>query len=239
MSARFSYRRLGKPLLDRAAAALLLAILAPCLAIIAVLVRLRLGSPVLFRQVRPGLQGAPFPMFKFRTMTDERDIDGNLLPDDRRLTRFGRLLRSTSLDELPQLWNVLRGDMSLIGPRPLMSEHLELSTELRERRVEVQPGITGWAQINGRNDLDWDTKFAHDAWYVDNLSWRLDLSILLRTIAVVVRREGIQHVRPTPGVHFVLETSRLEVVAESKAAIADVDNPAPARRARPRDRAAA
>jgi len=200
---RHTYRRCMKPALDRLAAAALLLLLSPCLAVLGLLVRFKLGSPVLFCQSRPGLHGVPFLMFKFRTMTDQRDDEGRLLPDVQRLTRFGRMLRSTSLDELPQLWNVLRGDMSLIGPRPLMSEHLELAEAFHERRREVKPGITGWAQVNGRNELDWETKFAHDAWYVDNLSWKLDLAILLRTIAVVLRREGVLHAQPTPIVHFM------------------------------------
>jgi len=202
MSFRFAYREFVKPALEAAAAAVLLAVLSPGLTVIWLLVHYKLGSPALFRQARPGRNGDPFVMYKFRTMSDARDSDGRLLPDAQRLTRFGRLLRSTSLDELPQLWNVLRGDMSLIGPRPLLLEHLELSTELQELRQAVRPGITGWAQVNGRNELDWETKFAHDAWYVENLSWRLDVTILLRTLVVVVRREGIQHVRPTPMVHF-------------------------------------
>jgi len=210
MPDRQTYRCFVKPALDRMAAGALLALLLPCLAVLALLVRFKLGSPVLFRQARPGLHGVPFLMFKFRTMTDERDADGRLLPDIQRLTRFGRMLRSTSLDELPQLWNVLRGDMSLIGPRPLMSEHLELAEAFQERRREVKPGITGWAQVNGRNDLDWETKFAHDAWYVDNLSGKLDLVILLRTFAVVLRREGVLHTQPTPIVHYLPASTAAE-----------------------------
>jgi lipopolysaccharide/colanic/teichoic acid biosynthesis glycosyltransferase len=225
-----------KPVLDRAAALLLLVLLSPCLAVLALLVRSKLGSPVLFRQARPGLHGVPFLMFKFRTMTDERDADGRLLPDVRRLTPFGRMLRSTSLDELPQFWNVLCGEMSLIGPRPLMSEHLELADAFQERRREVKPGITGWAQVNGRNELDWETKFAHDAWYVDNLSWRLDLTILLRTLAVVVRREGILHAQPTPIVHFMPGAVERDVVHASTAAVESASSP---KKVRPRNRAAA
>jgi lipopolysaccharide/colanic/teichoic acid biosynthesis glycosyltransferase len=179
-------------------------------------------------------------MYKFRTMTDERDANGRLLPDAQRLTRFGRLLRSTSLDELPQLWNVLGGQMSLVGPRPLMSEHLKLATAFQQRRREVKPGITGWAQINGRNELDWETKFAHDAWYVDHLSWRLDLEILLRTIAVVVRREGIQHTHPTPVVHFSPILFEPEASFPHDApSTGSAELPVPTRKLRTRDRAAA
>ncbi|HEY0705463.1 MAG TPA: sugar transferase [Polyangia bacterium] len=163
----------------------------PITLVIAAFVRLRLGSPVLFRQQRPGLGGAPFDLVKFRTMRDAVDAAGNPLPDEERLTSFGRWLRSTSLDELPEIWNVLRGDMSLVGPRPLLMEYLPLYTPEQARRHEVRPGITGWAQIHGRNAVAWGDRFALDVWYVDNRSLRLDLTILVRTLVRVVRREAI------------------------------------------------
>jgi lipopolysaccharide/colanic/teichoic acid biosynthesis glycosyltransferase len=155
------------------------------------LVRRKLGSPVLFSQVRPGLHAKPFIMVKFRTMTDERGPDGALLPDAQRLTPFGRFLRASSLDELPELWNVLRGDMSLVGPRPLLMEYLPLYTPEQARRHEVRPGITGWAQVNGRNAISWADKFALDVWYVDHRSLWLDLRILWRTVRKVLVRDGI------------------------------------------------
>lgn len=158
---------------------------------LAILVRLRLGSPILFRQVRPGLHGRPFEMVKFRTMTDECDASGALLPDHLRLTSFGRWLRSTSLDELPELWNVLKGEMSLVGPRPLLMEYLALYSTEQARRHNVRPGVTGWAQINGRNALSWEDKFVLDVWYVDHQSLALDAKILWLTIRKVLKREGI------------------------------------------------
>jgi sugar transferase EpsL len=172
------------------AAALLLA-LGPVVAIIAILVRLKLGSPVLFRQQRPGLGGRPFMMIKFRTMLDATDRHGNPLSDAERLTGFGKVLRSTSLDELPELINILRGDMSLIGPRPLLMQYLPLYSPEQARRHEVRPGLTGWAQVNGRNSLSWDDKFALDTWYVDNHSLLLDLRILCLTVRKVLFRDGI------------------------------------------------
>jgi len=155
------------------------------------LVRRKLGSPVFFRQIRPGLNGKPFQMLKFRTMTDERGPDGALLPDAVRLTPFGRWLRATSLDELPELWNVLKGDMSLVGPRPLLMEYLPLYTPEQARRHEVRPGITGWAQVNGRNAIGWEDKFRLDVWYVDNRSLWLDIKILWLTVKKVLLRDGI------------------------------------------------
>jgi lipopolysaccharide/colanic/teichoic acid biosynthesis glycosyltransferase len=166
-------------------------LLAPVLALVALLVRLRLGSPVLFRQVRPGLHGQPFEMVKFRTMTDARGPDGALLPDAVRLTPFGQFLRRASLDELPELWNVLRGEMSLVGPRPLLMQYLPLYSPAQARRHAVRPGVTGWAQVNGRNALSWDEKFAADVWYVDNRSLWLDLKILALTVLAVLGRKGI------------------------------------------------
>ena len=168
-----------------------LVIAAPILLAIAVLIRLRLGSPVLFRQSRPGLHGKPFVLLKFRTMTDQRGEDGELLPDGERLTRLGRYLRSTSLDELPELWNVLRGDMSLVGPRPLLLEYLPRYSPRQNRRHEVRPGVTGWSQVNGRNAPDWETRLEMDVWYVENRSLLLDLQILVRTVVTVLGREGI------------------------------------------------
>lgn len=170
-----------------------LVLLSPVLIVVSILVRLKLGSPILFQQVRPGLGGKPFNMMKFRTMTDERDASGELLSDDVRLTKFGSFLRSTSLDELPELINVLKGDMSLVGPRPLLMEYLPLYSEHQYRRHEVRPGITGWAQINGRNALSWDEKFELDVWYVENRSLWLDIKILFLTVLKVVKRDGISH----------------------------------------------
>jgi lipopolysaccharide/colanic/teichoic acid biosynthesis glycosyltransferase len=168
-----------------------LLILLPVLVVVGLLVATLLGKPVFFRQTRPGLHGKPFQMIKFRTMLDAYDKDGNPLPDDQRLTRFGAFLRATSLDELPELWNVLKGDMSLVGPRPLLMEYLPLYSAEQKRRHEVRPGITGWAQVNGRNALSWDEKFKLDVWYVDHRSFWLDLKILLLTFKKVFVREGI------------------------------------------------
>ncbi|OYU11111.1 MAG: sugar transferase [Comamonadaceae bacterium PBBC1] len=180
-----------KRLFDLMASALGLLLLALPLAVLAWQVRRKLGSPVLFTQVRPGLHGKPFRMVKFRTMTDERDASGALLPDAQRLTPFGRFLRSSSLDELPELWNVLRGEMSLVGPRPLLMEYLPLYSPEQARRHEVRPGITGWAQINGRNAISWADKFALDVWYVDHRSLFLDIRILWLTVRKVLVRDGI------------------------------------------------
>ena len=167
--------------------------LSPLLGAIALLVRCRLGSPVLFRQQRPGLHGKPFTIYKFRTMTDARDPSGNLLPDASRLTRLGRFLRAASLDELPELWNVLKGDMRLVGPRPLLMQYLDRYTPEQTRRHEVKPGLTGWVQVNGRNAIGWEEKFRLDVWYVDHRSLWLDLRIILLTIKKVLLREGISH----------------------------------------------
>lgn len=169
---------------------LLMALMLP-LAVIFLMIRIKLGSPVLFRQTRPGLMSKPFEMVKFRTMTDGRDVNGVLLSDANRLTPFGRFLRSTSLDELPELWNVLKGDMSLVGPRPLLMEYLPLYSAVEARRHEVRPGITGWAQVNGRNALSWDCKFKLDVWYVDNQSIILDIIIIFITLKKIMIREGI------------------------------------------------
>ena len=173
-----------------AVAALLLCLSLP-LALLALLIRIKLGSPVLFRQQRPGLHGQPFQMIKFRTMTDACGSDGTLLPDAQRMTALGRWLRATSLDELPELWNVLKAEMSLVGPRPLLMEYLTLYTAEQARRHEVRPGITGWAQVNGRNAIDWTQRFKLDVWYVDHQTLWLDLRILWLTLRKVWRREGI------------------------------------------------
>lgn len=182
-----------KRLIDLIGAFVGLSLFGLLLAVLAHLVRVRLGVPVLFRQVRPGLHGKPFTIFKFRTMSDRRDPRGNLLPDTERLTHLGRFLRSASLDELPELFNVLKGDMSLVGPRPLLMEYLPLYTPEQARRHEVRPGITGWAQVNGRNAISWEEKFKLDVWYVDNQSFWLDLKILWLTLIKVFKREGISH----------------------------------------------
>jgi sugar transferase EpsL len=166
-------------------------VLSPLLLLTALLVRVRLGTPVLFAQQRPGLYGRPFEIFKFRTMTDARGASGELLPDADRLTRFGRFLRGTSLDELPELFNVLKGDMSLVGPRPLLMQYLTRYTPEQARRHTVKPGITGWAQVNGRNALTWEEKFKLDVWYVDNQSFWLDVKIIIMTIWKILKREGI------------------------------------------------
>lgn len=180
-----------KRLFDILASASLLVLLLPLFCGVALAVRMKLGSPVIFRQVRPGLHARPFEMLKFRTMIDARDSSGRQLSDAERLTRFGRFLRASSLDELPGLINVLKGEMSLVGPRPLLMEYVALYDAFQARRHEARPGITGWAQVNGRNALSWEEKFAYDVWYVDNRSFLLDLRILFLTLLKVARREGI------------------------------------------------
>jgi len=192
-----------KRAVDVVGASVALVALSPLLAVVALGVRVRMGSPVLFRQRRPGRGGRPFVMTKFRTMTDRRASDGALLPDADRLTRFGRFLRRTSIDELPELLNVVRGDMSLVGPRPLLMEYLPLYSPEQARRHEVRPGITGWAQVNGRNAVTWDEKFALDVWYVDHRTTRLDLEILGKTITQVFRGDGVS----APG-HATMEPFR-------------------------------
>lgn len=180
-----------KRMIDVIVALVGLALLSPAFVVISVLIRFNMGTPVLFRQVRPGLGAKPFVMYKFRTMKDARGKDGNLLPDEERLTSLGRFLRSTSLDELPELFNVLKGEMSLVGPRPLLMEYLDRYTPEQARRHEVKPGVTGWAQVNGRNAITWEEKFKLDVWYVDNWSLGLDLKILGLTLIKVLKREGI------------------------------------------------
>lgn len=185
-----SYDRI-KRAMDVVLTVLGMVILAPVFAVLAWRVRREFGSPVLFSQRRPGLHGRIFTLRKFRTMTDERGPDGQLLPDEQRLTPFGQWLRSTSLDELPEMLNVLRGEMSLVGPRPLLVEYLERYSPRQARRHEVHPGITGWAQVNGRNDMSWEDKLALDVWYVDHRSFWLDVRVLLKTLWVTVRRDGV------------------------------------------------
>lgn len=180
-----------KRLFDIAASTIGLLILSPVLAAVALVIWRKLERPILFIQERPGLDGKPFRLVKFRTMKDDVDKGGNPLSDAERLTPFGKALRSTSLDELPELWNVLRGDMSLVGPRPLLMEYLPLYSPQQRRRHEVRPGLTGLAQVSGRNALSWDAKFALDVWYVDHQSFALDAKILLKTLASIVRRDGI------------------------------------------------
>ncbi|MDX3895623.1 sugar transferase [Pusillimonas sp.] len=180
-----------KRVFDIIASALALLLLAPVLAGVALLVALKMGRPVFFRQQRPGLDGKPFTMLKFRTMRDERDAQGRPLSDAERLTPFGRWLRATSLDELPELWNVLKGDLSLVGPRPLLMEYLPRYSETQRRRHEVRPGLTGWAQVHGRNAVDWNKRFELDVWYVDHRSFWLDMKILAMTVHLVLSRRGV------------------------------------------------
>ena len=183
--------RMVKRLLDLGASLFFLCLFSPVYLIISIMVRTKIGSPVLFRQERAGLNGKPFTIYKFRTMTDERDREGNLLPDEKRLVPFGEFLRRTSLDEIPEFFNVLKGEMSLVGPRPLLVEYMGRYSPEQKRRHLVKPGITGWAQINGRNMLAWEERFAYDLWYVDNWNILVDLKILLITVFKVLKREGI------------------------------------------------
>lgn len=180
-----------KRLFDIVVSAIALLVFLPLILILIVLVRVKLGSPVFFTQTRPGKDGKPFQMVKFRSMTTVKDAEGNLLPDDQRLPKFGKLLRSTSLDELPELWNVLKGDMSLVGPRPLLMQYLDRYTPEQRRRHEVRPGITGWAQVNGRNNVPWEERFKMDVWYVDNHNLLLDIKILWMTVMKVVKRSDV------------------------------------------------
>jgi len=182
---------LSKRIFDLVAASIGLIVLSPLILLIAVLVSIFIGTPILFRQQRPGYKARPFYIYKFRTMTGARDSDGNLLPDSDRLTSFGKFLRSLSLDELPELYNILRGEISVVGPRPLLMEYLPLYSPEQLRRHDVYPGLTGWAQINGRNAIDWPTRFALDVWYVDHRSFWLDIRIILETIWKVIKRENV------------------------------------------------
>lgn len=185
------YCRYIKRLLDILLSGCALVVLSPVLLIVAILVRTKLGSPVIFCQERPGKDEKIFKMYKFRSMTDERDEKGNLLPDEVRLTKFGRLLRSTSLDELPELWNIFKGDMSIVGPRPLLVRYLPLYNEEQRHRHDVRPGLTGLAQVSGRNAITWEEKFSHDVRYVENLSFFLDVQIVILTVKKVLKHEGI------------------------------------------------
>lgn len=182
---------MSKRFFDIFISALGLLLLAPVIIVVAFQVHRKLGSPVLFWQVRPGKDGKPFEMVKFRTMREMIDRDGHLLPDSERMTLFGSFLRSSSLDELPELWNVLKGDMSIVGPRPLLMEYLPIYTKEQSRRHEVRPGITGWAQVNGRNSISWEEKFRLDLWYVDNRSFWLDIKVIYLTIKKVLTRDGV------------------------------------------------
>jgi len=184
-------RLIIKRLIDIFVSVFLLIILSPFLGIISLVIFVTMGPPVIYKQTRAGFKGKPFTIYKFRTMTNEKDEYGNLLPDEKRLTKIGKFLRSASLDELPELFNVLKGDMSLVGPRPLLMEYLNYYTEEQMRRHDVKPGITGWAQVNGRNSLSWEEKFKLDVWYVDNWSLWLDFKILFLTLIKVIKREGI------------------------------------------------
>ena len=185
------YEKYVKRALDIVLAGGALVVLSPVLAVTAVLVRTKLGSPVIFHQDRPGKDGKIFRLYKFRSMTDEKDENGNLLPDEVRLTAFGKKLRATSLDELPELWNILKGDMSVVGPRPLLVRYLPLYNEEQRHRHDVRPGLTGWAQVNGRNTLSWEDKFRYDVEYVRNISFALDVKIVFLTVKKVFSREGI------------------------------------------------
>ena len=185
------YRKYIKRLLDFILSLIAIIILSPILLIVAILVRIKIGSPVIFKQKRPGLHERIFTLYKFRTMTDQKDEQGNLLPDEIRLTKFGRLLRSTSLDELPELFNILKGDMSVVGPRPLLVRYLPLYNEHQKHRHDVRPGFTGWAQCNGRNAISWEEKFDLDVYYIRHVSFLLDLKVIFKTIKIVLFREGI------------------------------------------------
>jgi len=180
-----------KRLFDIVVSAIALLVFLPLILVLIILVRIKLGAPVFFTQTRPGKDGKPFQMVKFRSMTTAKDAEGNLLPDDQRLPKFGKLLRSTSLDELPELWNVLKGDMSLVGPRPLLMQYLDRYTPEQRRRHDVRPGITGWAQVNGRNNVPWEERFKMDVWYVDNHNLLLDIKILWMTVMKVVKRSDV------------------------------------------------
>ena len=195
--------RLIKSLGDRLLAAIALILLLPFVAILAIAIYFKMGSPVIFSQARVGKNNSIFTFYKFRTMNDQRDSDGKLLPDKERLTPLGEFLRQSSLDELPQLWNVLRGDMSFIGPRPLVTDYLDRYTSEQARRHEVTPGITGWAQINGRNSISWEKKFQLDLWYIDHWSLWLDIKILLQTVTKIVSREGVDEDQNTTSSEFM------------------------------------
>ncbi len=185
------YEKYVKRFFDVILSLFALILLSPVMLIVAILVRTKLGSPVIFCQERPGKNERIFKLYKFRSMTDKRDEKGELLPDEVRLTKFGKLLRSTSLDELPELWNILRGDMSIVGPRPLLVKYLPLYNEVQKHRHDVRPGLTGWAQVHGRNTISWEEKFEYDVWYVEHLSFAIDVKTVFLTVKKVFRREGI------------------------------------------------
>lgn len=185
------YEKYIKRILDIVCAALSIFLFWWLFLIVAILVRIKLGSPVIFKQYRPGLNEKIFPLYKFRTMTDEKDEKGNLLPDDVRLTKFGKALRATSLDELPEIWNILKGDMSIVGPRPLLVKYLPLYSNEQKHRHDVRPGITGYAQVNGRNSISWEEKFNLDIYYTKHLTFFFDLKVILNTVKVVFKKEGI------------------------------------------------
>ena len=199
-----------KSVVDRLLAGFMLILLSPFIAILAIAIYIKMGSPVVFSQPRGGKDNSIFTFYKFRTMTDEKDSDGNLLPDMKRLTPLGEFLRQTSLDELPQLWNVLRGDMSFIGPRPFVAAYLERYTTEQARRHDVKPGITGWAQINGRNSISWEEKFALDLWYIEHWSLWLDLKILVSTVFKIVSKEGVDEDQNTTSTEFMGTSGQLE-----------------------------
>jgi lipopolysaccharide/colanic/teichoic acid biosynthesis glycosyltransferase len=209
-SANGIYRNVVKPIVDRLFAMAVICGGAPLFILLAIFVKLKLGSPVIFRQNRPGRGGKPFELIKFRTMTDERDCRGVLLPDVKRLTPLGKFLRNTSLDELPEFFNVLNGDLSVIGPRPLLMQYLDRYTPQQARRHWVKPGITGWAQVNGRNALCWEEKFRLDLWYVDHLSWKLDVKILALTLLKILKRENINQVGKATATEFMGSENRKE-----------------------------
>ncbi|WP_308912246.1 sugar transferase [Acinetobacter schindleri] len=192
-----------KRVLDIVIASVALVLLSPLYFYVAYRVRKNLGSPVLFRQVRPGLHGKPFEMIKFRTMTDERDSEGNLLPNEQRLPKFGKMLRATSLDEMPELWNVIKGDMSIVGPRPLLMDYLPLYNKEQAKRHNVRPGMTGYAQVNGRNSISWEEKFKLDTWYVENQSIWLDFKIMFQTVRKVLVKEGINQSEEVTMTRFI------------------------------------
>lgn len=188
------YKKYFKRVFDLICSLLTLIVLSPLLLLIALLVRVNLGKPVIFRQKRPGLNENIFTLYKFRTMTDQKDEQGNLLPDEIRLTKFGKMLRSTSLDEFPELWNIIKGDMSIVGPRPLLGKYIPLYTAEQRKRHQVRPGLTGFAQVNGRNELSWEKKFQFDVQYIQHISFKSDVKIILKTIENVFRRKGISSV---------------------------------------------
>jgi len=205
------YQRIGKRVLDVTLSATGLLILSPVLCVTAVAVRLRLGKPIIFRHLRPGKHGEHFELYKFRTMTDERDANGELLPDAVRITKLGAWLRKTSLDEVPELLNVLKGDMSIVGPRPLLTRYLPFYTQEETKRFNVSPGLTGWAQVHGRNTVSWNERLAYDIWYTENISLALDLKIILITILLVLKRQGIS----------VVPNASMKSLDEERAAIAE------------------